>query len=312
MRPSINLLISIVVAAGILAVAMVDHLTGMQIQVFPLYFLPLILAAWQFNYRSSVATAIFIAAVWSAVQYSNGRTFPQAGIWAINFVVQAGTFTILALLVGMLRDALHRERDLSRTDPLTGLANSRSFFERAGSVLAMCHRNMQPATLAYIDLDNFKNANDTLGHTSGDAMLRTLTRVLTENLRASDVAARMGGDEFVVLLPDTSRETAGRALEKVRMKLAQTEDFHASGVTVSIGAVTWPAAPSDITPMIKAADRLMYRVKETSKNRVIVQEFDQFVQSECAREVEQDPQEPTRLRLPEDRAAAPRTEPRLH
>lgn len=312
MRLSINLLIAIIVAAGILAVAVIDHLTGMQIQVFPLYFLPLILAAWQFSYRTAIATAVFIAAVWAGVQYGNGRTFPQAVIWVINFLVQAGTFTILALLVGMLRDALHRERDLSRTDPLTGLANSRSFFERAGSVLAMCHRNMQPATLAYIDLDNFKKANDTLGHTKGDAMLRIVTRVLTENLRASDVAARMGGDEFVVLLPDTTRETASRALEKVRVKLAQTDDFHASGVTVSIGAVTWASAPSDITPMIKAADKLMYRVKETSKNRVIVQEFDQFVQTECAREIGQDRQKTAGLHLPEERPVATRTEPRLH
>ncbi|HEX7030793.1 MAG TPA: diguanylate cyclase [Gammaproteobacteria bacterium] len=255
---------------GVLAVAVIDYVTGTELRVFPLYFLPLLIAAWYLPRGPALVVALLVTAAWAFVHYLAGFRYTQAYIWAFNTGMQAIVFLLITLLFARVRDSLHFERELSRTDALTGLPNSRSFFERAGSVLAVCHRDNQPATLAYIDLDNFKNANDMLGHQTGDALLRKVADVLNETLRSSDIAARLGGDEFAVLLPETGEETAAIALEKVRSRLAGDEGFIAGDVTASIGAVACRTAPKDINAMIKAADRIMYRAK-ASANHVIVQ-----------------------------------------
>lgn len=203
--------------------------------------------------------------------YYGGRSYSHSYIWGINFFTQGSVFFIIALLISTLKDALKRERSLSRTDSLTGLSNSRSFYEQAAGVLMLCNRNLRPATLAYIDLDNFKHANDILGHLKGDDLLQIVAQVFSENLRSSDITVRMGGDEFAILLPETTARDAGTALEKVRHLLAQNPQFQVCSVTASIGAVTYTQAPSDISVMIKAADALMYKVKANGKNYVLVE-----------------------------------------
>ncbi|HEX6928668.1 MAG TPA: diguanylate cyclase [Gammaproteobacteria bacterium] len=261
----------LLIGIGVLAVAAVDYLTGTELRVFPLYFIPLLLAAWYLPRVPALVAALIVTGAWAFVNFLTGRDYSQAWIWFFNTGMQAVVFLLVTLLFARVRDSLRLERELSRTDPLTGLPNSRSFFERAGSVLAICHRDSQPATLAYIDLDNFKNANDRLGHQAGDALLRKVADVLNENLRSSDIAARLGGDEFAVLLPETGEETAAIALEKVRSRLASDESFLKGEVTASIGAIACRAAPKDINFMIKAADRIMYRAKAAAKDHVIVQ-----------------------------------------
>jgi diguanylate cyclase (GGDEF)-like protein len=123
-----------------------------------------------------------------------------------------------------------------------------------------------------MDLDNFKQVNDTRGHASGDDVLRKVGEILVSCLRTSDVAARVGGDEFVILLPDTTAESARIALEKIRARLAEAPDVQAFSVTASIGAVSYAQAPTDITVMIKAADELMYRVKGGGKDGIQIQQ----------------------------------------
>lgn len=177
----------------------------------------------------------------------------------------------MTLLVSWLNAALQRERALSRTDALTGLNNSRSFYEQAGAVLSLCQRNMRPATLAYIDLDNFKRVNDTLGHQKGDELLQKAAQIMQQSLRASDVIARLGGDEFAVLLPESSAEEARIALDKVRSRITQAPQFQVCQVSPSIGAVNDSRAAMPLDDLIKAADDLMYQVKQRGKNAVQVQ-----------------------------------------
>jgi len=269
-----TLITAVLIAIGLAAVVIADYLTGTEIRITPLYFLPLMLAAWRFGRTTALAMALLVTVSWAVTLFLGGRVYSQTWIWPVNLIAQAGVFLVVALLVSGLRDALQRERDYARTDPLTGLPNRRSFYERVGSVLAVCHRNSQPATLAYVDLDNFKQVNDSLGHHKGDVLLKKVADVMNETLRSSDVAARIGGDEFVVLLPETGEVEAAAALEKVRSRLERAEDLVANDVTVSIGAVTYLLAPSDVTRMIKAADKVMYRVKAAHKNNVIVQGMD--------------------------------------
>ena len=256
---------------GTLLIGVIDYLTGVEIRVFPLYFFPLVLAACNLGKSGALTIAGLSAVVWLAAMYYGGRIYSHAYIWPINFVTQGSTFLVVALLMTNVKGALKRERSLSRVDALTGLANSRAFYEETAGILALCYRHRRPITLAYVDLDNFKRANDSLGHLHGDDLLRQAADVFRRQLRSSDVVARMGGDEFAIVLPETSAEGARAKLEQIRQQLAQSSLFQICSVTASIGAIAYSIAPAEIEPMLKAADDLMYKVKEAGKNRLLVE-----------------------------------------
>lgn len=256
---------------GMFLVGYIDFATGIEIRLFPLYFLPLLLATWFFGRAGALTASAAAAVVWVISQYLSGRHYSHLYIWFINFVTQGATFVTVSLLISWLHDNLRQERARSRTDQLTGLANSRSFYAQAEAILTLCHRNLRPVSLAYLDLDNFKHANDTRGHEQGDALLRKVAEVLISSLRASDIPARIGGDEFVILLPDTAAADARTVLEKVRSRLEQTPQLRACSITASIGAVSCAQAPTDIHALLKTADELMYGVKRAGKNHVRIQ-----------------------------------------
>ena len=262
--------IFIVSIVGLLVVGYFDYITGVEVRVFPLYFLPLLLAAWNLKKTVGLCLSLLATILWVAAMYFGGHQYSHPSIWLINFFTQGSAFVIVTFLIARLRDALDRENALSRMDNLTGLSNSRSFYEKSASIVSLCHRNARPVTLAYVDLDNFKCVNDTLGHFQGDELLRRVANIFQHNLRSSDLAARMGGDEFVLLLPETMDADAQIVLEKIRGLVANASQLQACPVTVSIGAVSCSHAPADINEMIKVADELMYEAKKIGRNRVII------------------------------------------
>lgn len=263
-----RVLVALAVLVSVAAIGAADLATGDEIRIFPLYFLPLTVVAWHFGKTAAIVGSLFMTMVWMGAVYLGGRSYSTPGVWVVNFLAQAATFLTISLLLALLREAMARERALGRVDALTGLPNRRAFFEEGEGVLSSCNRHNRSATLAYIDLDNFKSANDRFGHQHGDAVLRRVAQVLLGSLRRSDVTGRIGGDEFVVLLPETTVDSAATALEKVRTTLNRDPLLSTVGVTVSIGAVTYELAPNDLDEMMGAADAVMYRVKGTSKDRV--------------------------------------------
>ena len=260
--------ISLCVIAGI---AYIDYVTGFEIRIFPLYFLPLAYSAWYDGKWGAVATAAAATIAWAWSMFLSEPHYTSLHVWVINVATQGCAFMVVAFLLVNLKDSLSRERSLSRTDPLTGLANRRAFYEKAALALALCDRNEWPVTLAYLDLDNFKSANDTHGHQHGDDILQGVAQTFNECLRASDITARMSGDEFAVLLLETGPEQAQVALEKVRSHLEKLPKFQSCGVTASIGAVSFDITPETVDVMIKAADDILYKVKGSSKNSVMVE-----------------------------------------
>jgi diguanylate cyclase (GGDEF)-like protein len=129
-------------------------------------------------------------------------------------------------------------------------------------------RGKRPVTLAYLDLDDFKAVNDALGHKGGDNLLRAVARILQSSVRSSDLAARLGGNEFAVLLTGLGPEEARQTLERLRASLTQPPTDTSSAVTVSIGAVTFMMPPDDIQAMIQMADAVLYSAKKDGKNRI--------------------------------------------
>jgi diguanylate cyclase (GGDEF)-like protein len=154
------------------------------------------------------------------------------------------------------------------TDSLTGCYNRRSFELQLERDLHLATRMRQPLSLIMLDLDNFKHINDQAGHDAGDAALCMLADNLRAELRAVDTAARFGGDEFVIILPQANAEGALLVAERLRKRISQMEVPEFGQVTASFGVATFPAHASSRDTLLVAADRALYNSKDAGRNRV--------------------------------------------
>jgi diguanylate cyclase (GGDEF)-like protein len=169
-----------------------------------------------------------------------------------------------------LKVLLAKEHDLARIDPLTTVPNRRAFYEALEKERVRTIRYRRPCTLAYLDLDNFKKVNDSLGHAVGDELLVEVAAGLRSNLRVTDYVGRLGGDEFAILLPETDATAAKLVLHKLRLRLLEQMKTHNWKVTFSIGAATFLDPPASLDVMIRLADETMYAIKAQGKNNVSV------------------------------------------
>jgi diguanylate cyclase (GGDEF)-like protein len=171
-----------------------------------------------------------------------------------------------------LRRAMRRARQLAMTDALTGLANRPALLERLDGAVRRLRQAGEAFTLAYLDLDGFKRVNDLHGHPAGDTLLREVAACLAEGLGADGLAARIGGDEFAVLLVGATAEGPALA-ERLRLAIKRRMDARGWPVTASVGLVAFHAAPDDVAEALSAADELMYRAKAAGKNRLLHGEY---------------------------------------
>jgi diguanylate cyclase len=160
---------------------------------------------------------------------------------------------------------------LSRTDSLTGLLNHGAWKDQLEIEFQRCRRQQKGGAIALIDIDHFKAINDTHGHVAGDRVLRQLGKMLRQNLRATDMAGRYGGDEFCVILPDLPLGRAAAAMEALRERFATLgyEQTPALKVSLSIGLAAYDPAHPDATLWLSDADQALYAAKSTGRNRVI-------------------------------------------
>ena len=173
-----------------------------------------------------------------------------------------------------LAEANARLAQLAVTDGLTGLYNHRHFHERLTLEVERSQRSGLPLSLLMLDVDHFKQFNDTYGHPSGDEVLRQLARVLGDTRRANDVVARYGGEEFAVILVDTPKFTAAKVAERVRERIYDN-DFseaapRAGRLSVSIGVATFPDDGGDAEALVRSADTALYAAKRAGRNRVVL------------------------------------------
>ncbi|MEJ5306771.1 MAG: GGDEF domain-containing protein [candidate division WOR-3 bacterium] len=156
----------------------------------------------------------------------------------------------------------------SLTDSLTGTTNSRFFYILFEQELLKAKRNKKPFTLAYIDLDNFKSMNDTFGHLAGDSLLIKIAQTIKKNIRETDIFARIAGDEFVLLLPETDYNLSDNILKRLKDVVVLEVKKNNYPVTLSIGAITFNRFDYEINEMIKQTDDLMYKIKREGKNNI--------------------------------------------
>jgi diguanylate cyclase (GGDEF)-like protein len=252
----------------IVVIGLCDYITGYELSLSIFYLIPVSLLAWTTGRWPSLAGALLSACVWVSADLVAGQPFrdPFYVIWhGITRTVVLGTS---ALLFSALRRSIDHEKALARIDHLTGAANSRSFQEILRTEIDRSRRYKRPFTLAYIDLDDFKAINDSLGHTTGDLLLQTVVRVIRSHARRTDVVARLGGDEFAVLLPEADEKASRTAITKTRESLVLEMGRQGWPVTVSIGALTCMDPPVDAEELLKRVDDLMYSAKVKGKNSI--------------------------------------------
>jgi len=249
------------------AVGYFDIITGTDYSFSLFYLLGVVFTAWYAGRKPAVFMAAVGTLTWLAASLSvkQDSEFSLSLFW--NDFSELGLFLFAAFVISTLKELLVRAEEDSRMDHLTGIANRRRFYEQAEEEIRRVRRFRDPFTLLYIDIDNFKTVNDSLGHNEGDRLLLSVASTIRIVTRESDTVARLGGDEFGLILPKTDKKEAVMVAGKMRAAL-KTIVEEKWPVTFSIGMVTYREAPASTDDMILIADQLMYEVKSTGKNEL--------------------------------------------
>ena len=192
-------------------------------------------------------------------------------------LILSGIFILTAWPLGFYvkieGEHISKLEDLVNKDGLTGVFNHRYFHETLKEKITLSEKEKKPVSLIFVDIDYFKHYNDLYGHQKGDEVLRTIGKILRDNLRENDIPARYGGEEFAVILPNTTEEEALALADKIRKIIESTkfygEENQPKGVlTSSMGISVYPDKAKDDIELIKSADDALYRAKFFNKNRV--------------------------------------------
>jgi diguanylate cyclase (GGDEF)-like protein len=265
---------AIIAAVGLVAaIGWLDSVTGFDTSVVILYLLPVAFLAWILGRWWGLAIAFASAAFSLAADLAVRGSVVGSWVPYWNAFVQFVVFSVVAFALAALRASLKREQRASRRDFLTGLANYRALAEAGEAELARARRFGRPVSVAYMDCDNFKQVNDTFGHAVGDELLREVGQALSETVREVDTVARMGGDEFVVLLSETSAEAALTAVERMQECVHEVMERNDWPVTLSFGVATFVEPPEGVDRMLSAADRLLYRAKQEGRDRAVFETY---------------------------------------
>jgi len=182
------------------------------------------------------------------------------------------SWSIVGLMVKVQKlEEAHRRQ--AAYDELTSLLSRRALLNQGEALLTLCARNKQAFALALLDLDNFKAINDQYGHGGGDEVLRAFARIMRQEMRSSDLAGRLGGEEFVVVLPGARLADAQQVLERIRVQTQNSEIVYLQEIiklTVSIGLAVMPAhSDKSFATLVQEADNALYQAKEKGRNLVV-------------------------------------------
>jgi len=234
-----------------------------------LYMWPVLWEAYFFGRRGTVLIVAWIAVIHGLVLIS----LPPGDGYFDRWLDVVGSVGVVGGVVELLargnRELVARLSSEAKVDQQTGLLNRRGFAERAGEELNRARREGASVGVASFDLDDFKAVNDELGHDAGDRALIRVGEELRAATRDSDVLARMGGEEFVVLVPGGGIADTGALAERVRTAMDDSVDPATSRITVSAG-VAAEVAPADLELLLKGADAALYEAKSSGRNRTVV------------------------------------------
>ena len=238
------------------------------------YLLAVITAALTLGKVTTLMYAAVIAGCYLFLGQNSAAEFASLRFLA-GFCAQLGPVVLVAYITTMfsadIRYGLQRAKLLSETDDLTGLFNTRGFAIAANRLFGQAVRYERPASVLMIDSDNLKGVNDAYGHDAGNRLLRHLAQAIQAELRATDVPARYGGDEFIVLLPETPPKGALDVAERIRSAISAAPlplEGRMVTCTVSVGVASFPDDGRSLDALAGRADRALYNAKKSGRNCV--------------------------------------------
>lgn len=249
-------------------IGVIDYNLGPEISTSLLYIFPVSLVAWFGGRHLGLGYALLASLIWGVTDIGSGMHYSHLSIAIWNSLMRLIIFALIAGLMARLRQTLKAETMAADSDPATGLLNRRGFNDALKIEFSRSARSGRLFSLAYIDVDHFKQVNDQQGHKAGDQLLAAIAQELSLGVRITDRVARLGGDEFAILLPETDPDDARAPIENCRTRLSTRVAAGGWPVTFSIGVITFSRLPEGADQAISRADALMYEVKKSGKNRV--------------------------------------------
>ncbi len=258
----------------VLVIGGLDTITSYNISITILYIFPIILVAWYEGGLSAALLSLVSAVILALSDLTSDHMYSPVSITIWNGMMALGIFLIVAFSISVIKKLMIKTREYDNTDDLTGISNVRFFYGQARIAIGKSAVHKQPFTLAYIDINNLRQINDTLGHIVGDYLLHEAARTIKSTLRSTDIISRLGGAKFAVLMPDSKNEDIEVAIRTVQEQLSAMLKQNNWPVTFSIGVVTCNSPACTIDRLIKMAEDLVRTVREDGKNMVKYQTAD--------------------------------------
>jgi len=249
-------------------VANLDFLTGSDLYFAIFYMVPIFIATWFVGRYLGILLSYFSAVVWFIDDAIAPRPYANSFIPLWNITLKLAFFLIIVYVLAALKRALKSIQVLSKNDTLTGLTNRELFFELAHKELYRMRRHKHPFTFVYIDIDNLKEINEKFGHSAADLLLRTLAGTIKKESRFSDILARLGDDEFGLILQETNHESAQAVVTRIKNSIDNLMQKNNWPVTFSIGVLTFIIPPKSVDEVINKAEKIVFSIKNEGGNNV--------------------------------------------
>ena len=270
-------LVIVLAVLGIVLVDALDFSLGAEVHLSVLLLIPIYFTVWYVDFRGGVFLS-FLSSIYLMVDYrAHPKYYHHFWVAAWNLGVLLVFFLVFCWVLDLLKQELKRAHRGAKTDGLTGLLNPRGFYEAVEREWSRSGRHGHPLTLLFFDLDNFKPVNDHYGHSRGDNLLQEIALILDRGVREGDSVARMGGDEFAILFPETGPEAVRDLAEKIHGAVEREDREAGITLTASIGVATFLVMPERFEEIVRAADLLMYEAKRAGKNKILFRVIDSGV-----------------------------------
>lgn len=243
----------------LILVSSIDYAIGFELSFSFFYIAPVALCTWLYGRRAGVIFAVVAAVVWSAVDILGQHYYSKDIYYLWNSVMRLCVFFTIAMLVSALKN--HADKDY-----LTGLMNLRSILSVLHVEINRFKRYQTPFVIGLLDIDNFKKLNDSYGHLCGDHLLQVIATIMKTRLRSTDSIARIGGDEFVFILPQTRAVAVDALITEILCTIDREAEQWQNLISASIGVVCCETSIKSSAELIQLSDELMYSVKNAEKN----------------------------------------------
>lgn len=248
----------------------IDIVTGYEYSFAVFYLVPISIAAWFDNKKVTIITILVSGLTWLYADFISGHQYKHIAAPYWNAIARLGFFSVVAFLLIKVRENLTAMTKMAMQDNLTTLNNTRAFAIQYQQLREGKIRGRQKIAVALIDMDGFKAVNDQHGHSKGDDVLITFAQVLKSVARSSDIVARMGGDEFVMLLKDTDQKGAEVFETRLREAFLMSGLKRQYGVDFSMGIRIFDELPENLDDATHQADQLMYQSKTHGKSQTTI------------------------------------------